>query len=285
MTSKRRKNSIGSRDIEPWLLFDMSYLCYRAFYSTPNLEFNGRPTGILYGVLRDISSAMSMFSSSRVLFCFDSGKSLRRTENPEYKKTRDDSNAAAREAVHLAAVELRRRILPRLGFNNVFAQRGYEADDIIAAAALEIGIKSRRKIVIISADQDLYQLLTPRCVLWNPRTGSTYTEKCLYREYGITPDKWADVKAIAGCSSDELPGIKGVGAKTAARFLAGTLKSTTKAFEAIVKGSEIWQRNLRLVRLPFEGCVVPKRKRDTATSKRWKKVMDELGIKTIPSPI
>ena len=106
------------------------------------------------------------------------------------------------------------------------------------------------RFVIVSTDQDLWQLLSgDRVTVWNPRTKKMLTEQAFRERWGIGPSQWADVKAIAGCPGDGVPGVPGVGEKTAAKFMAGRLKDTTKAYNRVVEANDLWERNLRLVRL------------------------------------
>ena len=109
----------------------------------------------------------------------------------------------------------------------------------------------------------------------------TITAGWFEKEYGIGPSMWADVKALAGCPGDCVEGIVGVGEKTAIKFLTGNLKTSTKAYGCIIEGREIWNRNLELVRLPYEGTPKLRLKSDEASRSRWDVVMKRLGMNTL----
>ncbi|MFH1609683.1 MAG: hypothetical protein ABID40_03550, partial [Candidatus Bipolaricaulota bacterium] len=92
---------------------------------------------------------------------------------------------------------------------------------------------------------------------------------------------WAEVKAIAGCSGDGVPGIRGAGDRTAVKYLNGRLNVTTKVWGRIEAGRGMIQRNLRLVRLPFEGCPEVRLVEDRPTVEGWNAAMRELGIDSL----
>ena len=114
--------------------------------------------------------------------------------------------------------QLRKRILPRIGFNNNHLQTGYEADDLIAKYVKD----NAEELVIASADNDLLQLLYFADFL-NLSKNKLITSKSFFSEYGILPAQWGMVKQIAGCSSDNVKGIQGVGEITAIKYLKGEL--------------------------------------------------------------
>ncbi|GAH00618.1 unnamed protein product, partial [marine sediment metagenome] len=97
------------------------------------------------------------------------------------------------------------------------------------------------------------------------------------------PREWKLVKALAGCSTDGIPGVKGVGEKTAIKYLTSQLKETTKACQAIIskEGIKIFKRNLKLVALPFKGTNVFKLKKDKLSKEGWIKVTKTLGMKSL----
>ena len=146
------------------------------------------------------------------------------------------------------------KVLPKLGFKNNFIQTGMEADDLIAAITQNYDVE----LVIISADQDLYQLLTPTVSMYSSKGKKLTTDKSFTKEYGIKPDKWARVKQIAGCSTDNVKGIEKVGEKTAIKYIKDELGKKTKAYNNIVQGDAIIERNEALVKLPFKGTKIPK---------------------------
>ena len=124
------------------LLLDVHYLAYRSFHSIGHLSFDDYPTGVLYGIFRDVLQTMERFQTHRAIWCFDHGRSKRHDILPEYKSTRRNKRKEASEDEKQRHKEMKEQIkrlrtdlLPRLGFKNVFAEEGYEGDDLIAAIA------------------------------------------------------------------------------------------------------------------------------------------------------
>jgi DNA polymerase-1 len=133
----------------------------------------------------------------------------------------------------------------------------------------------------VSSDSDLYQLLSPKVTIWNPIKKTIFNLKSFQDKYRISASMWADVKAIAGCNSDDIPGVKGVGDITAIKYLSGNLKTTHRLFDTIVAGIKLWRRNIQLTRLPFPGLDPIKLKRDRVSEKDWRSLMDELGMSSM----
>jgi DNA polymerase-1 len=243
------------------LLVDCSNLCYAAYFTTGQLSYEGQPTGIIYGFLRKLHTLARDLKPDGMIFCWDSRKSFRKQIFPDYKKHRQQKSPQDIEDLNEAFVqfnEIRKDVLPTLGFRNSFRAVGYEADDLIAY----ISMRLPDNYVIVSSDQDLYQLLyqgihtsTKIC---NPSNGKIMDTDTFRKVYGIHPDQWAIAKSIGGCNSDEVPGIPGVGdpAKSnssgAIRYLKGVL-TKGKVFDAIEskEGQKIIKRNMLLVALPF----------------------------------
>ncbi len=268
-----------------WLLIDVSYFAWRSFYAIPGLAWEGVKTTVVYGVLREVEQLQDLLNTRNVVFAFDVGKGLRKKAFPGYKAKRKDydemdhDEIVARAEMYEQIKRLRTKYLPAIGYRNIWWADGYEADDLIAAGCQNL--PEGDDAVIVSRDADFYQLLGPRVSIWNSSKKRMVDADWLRGEFGIGPGQWADVKAIAGCKSDEVPGVEGVGEITAAKFLAGTLKDTTKKYQAIVRNNAIWERNLPLVRLPYEGCPVPEFREDETTSAKWRRVAERLGITTL----
>lgn len=262
------------------LIIDTSYLAYRSFYAMGELQYDGVGTVVPFGVLRDTVILHERFVPDRTAFCFDIGMPKRKLYCQSYKERRrkeeqdDEEKSKARGEVRRQIKRLYRSILPSLGYNNLFGHKGYEADDLIARLALRYPKIDK---VIVGADSDLYQLISERASVYNPQKKKLITKKSFEEEWGICPSMWGLVKAIAGCTTDNIPGVKGVGEKTAVKFVSGRLQSG-KIFEKIVNQRAFWQENLKLVQLPFEGTPDCKVVPDTVSQKRWKEVKKELGI-------
>jgi DNA polymerase I len=269
--------------MKTWLLIDSHYLCWRAHRTTGGLSHKGSITGIIYGFLRDIVTLKDLHNTQRFVFCFDSPRKdlLRRNDYPEYKAKRDVKEVDDKlfREVGRQIQEIRKHILPELGFKNIFWEKGYEADDLIASVCQTLDLN--HDAVIVGADKDLYQLLGPKVCIYNPTQAKAITEKSFTEKYGVTPSQWVDVKAIAGCGTDNVPGIRGVGEVTAAKFINGKLSPQSAAFKAIVKGNTCWRENRRLVALPYEGTPVYQLQKDHIDFEAWDKVCKRLGIKSL----
>lgn len=266
-----------------WLLLDCDYLCHRAFYSTGTLKFGDVLTGVVFGFLRDIVNFQQLFQTDDIAFCFDHGKSLRVLEYPRYKSNRQQvegtSEFNAKKELAFQIKQLRLDYLPSIGFRNVFWQNGYEADDVIASVCKNL--TKRESAVVISADHDLYQLLTDRVIIFNPHKKQTVTVKTFEDEWGLSPTQWVDIKSIAGCQTDCIAGVQGVGEKTAAKFITGSLKTSAKAFNAIVKGNAVWKRNRYLVQLPYPGTDRFELEDDKIKREDWTELTTRLGMKSL----
>lgn len=269
-----------------WLVLDVNYLCWRNFYSgMRNLSYNEIPTGVVFGLLRDIANFQQTHSTKKLVFCFDHGKSIRKQMDPGYKASRqakrdaltaDEQNAiqALMDQVEL----LKTKVIPKLGYRNVFYQEGYEADDMIASFCRS---NPNLPIIIVSADADLYQLLSPNVSMWNP-TEQRFTHVEDYiAAWGLKPRQWPQVKALAGCSSDDIRGVVGVGEKTAAKFLRGEMKPTGKIYDAIAGAKPVVKKNLKLVTLPLEGAVPLSPVPDETNNKVWNKMVKKYGMTSL----
>lgn len=269
---------------QAWLLIDCGCMAWRAFHSTGQLKHMGRSTGVAYGVLRDVQLLVEKFGTSRCVFAFDSKTSLREAIYPQYKCSRKaraqsatDEERAARKACYEEIDRLHDELLPAVGYKNVFRVEGYEADDILAKVAIEK--PDDVEAVIVSSDKDLWQCLRSGVVCYNPTKKTMMTTLTFMHDWLINPWYWASVKAIAGCDSDDVPGVAGVGEITAARYIAGSLKETSTKYAVIkAQSEEDRKRNLKLVVLPYPGLVLPEVKPDEFSEAALLKVQTDLGI-------
>lgn len=268
---------------EKLLVVDVSGLAYRAFHSMRELSFEGLPTAVSYGVLRDVLYLRDLFYTNRFVFVFDRGKSLRNAIYPQYKEHRKDAITQDAEKVALRKslrVQIRRfhdDVLPELGYRNVISAYGYESDDLMAKLCEDY---PQQEMMLITSDHDMFQLLGKNVMMWSPSKKRVITAELFRADWGISPTQWADVLALAGCATDNVKGVHGVGPKTAIKFLRGDLVKG-KAFEAIVNSNELWKSNLELVRLPFKGTPSWDLQDDDVTERRWSKVTRSLGITSL----
>lgn len=272
---------------DPLLLIDVSYMAYRAFHAMGALAHGGEGVAVAFGVLRDVVGLQNQFQTGRCVFAFDHPAPKHRAAIlPTYKASRRARYLEESAEEKEARADFRRQLaalykthLPAAGFANVFAAAGYEADDIIAKVVQRL--PPGEEAIIVSSDADLWQLLRPGVVVWNPQKAKLLTATGFALKWGIEPDRWADVKAIAGCSGDDVPGVPGVGEATAAKYLRGELGAHTKAHAAIEDRFAMWQENLKLVRLPYYGTPDFEIRPDGVTEETWCGVADALGAKSL----
>ena len=248
------------------------------------MSWEGQATGVTFQFFQWILSYKRQFETDNLMFCFEGGSLYRNNIYPEYKASRrkDESKLTEEEKnayseLHGQIVELRRRWLLKMGFKNVITYRGYESDDVMAAFAKN----TKDEVILVTSDEDLYQCLEgDRVVMYSPHKKTFYTEKALMEEYGVKPKQWALVKALAGCAGDNVEGLKGIGERTACKFLRGELNPTSKVYEIIKseKAKEVVRRNRPLVELPYKNCPIPDPKEDEVTVEKWDEVCDQLGM-------
>jgi len=218
------------------------------------MKYGKDTTGVIFGVLRELQGTIRMFKDSNVVIAADSQKSLRRDLFPGYKnRIRKEETEQEKDARWDAIRQinlLKREILPAIGIRNVFEYDGYEADDVMAE--LVFNKNSWSKPTIITGDQDLFQML-PYANMWIATKKQKVTADKFIEMYGIPSQLWSEVKAIAGCSSDTVPGVKGIGEVTAIKYLTGKLPggSKRKSIEDAEKSGHL-ELMRKLVVLPFK---------------------------------
>jgi len=238
----------------PWLLIDGGYLAYRALWSLRGDPVSQQRELIAFGMMDDLRCICcdSRCQSNRVAVFFDSADRVRRELFPKYKMNRKPKTFEEQEqkdflhdSIHFAIKET----FPVIGVP-VYQKVGYEADDLIASACSGCG-----QAIVITADNDLYQLISDSVHWYNPHRRIYHTKSSFVDEKGISPSDWVKVKAIAGCSGDGIPGVGGVGEKTAIQYLLKTCSISLRRTNAIEcpKGRAIIERNLKLVQLPYIG--------------------------------
>jgi len=269
-----------------WLVIDVSYLCHRAFHTTQGLSWKEKPTGVVFGFLKSIGFFKDEFQTDHIAFCFEHPHLFRKEIFEGYKAkrhaaNRDEAEIKSIRGLQIQISELRQRYLPMIGFKNIFCCRGMESDDLIASIAKNL--PKNEEAILITADHDLYQCLRPNVAIYSPQARKRITKANFMRTYGIRPSQWAVMKAIAGCHGDEVPGVGGVGEKTALKYLRGELDPKCKAFQIITSkaGKERVRLNRRLVQLPYEGCPSPQLIEDSIDPKGWREVCGTLGMRSI----
>jgi len=283
-----------------WLLIDSNNICWQSFYAMGRLSWKESPisqespTEALYGLLRRLLSLQARYTTRRVAFCFDVGESVRKARCETYKANRkklaeslSDEDKEERQGLYDQINLLREEYLPYIGYRNVFGIERYEADDIIAHLCLSTSyqIVKPDKAVIVSNDKDLLQCLRDNVSI--DKNDTNYTKTNFMAKWRFHPKKWAEVKAISGCSTDNIPGVPGVGELTAAKYIRGILPKHHKTYKAIQECEEIIRLNRQVVELPYKYfrptdlLHTLKLRSDKLNKKRWRKLMRKLGMRSL----
>lgn len=261
------------------LLFDCNYLCRRAMFSVGHLD-----NGVMFGFLKDMILVCEQFPDHQPVFCFDQGKPKRTELFPGYKAfrrqrnskwTSDRQEAETQYREQLAA--LKTKWLRRIGYRNIFSAEGFEADDLIASICLGDSYDN----IIVANDRDFLQLLSGTTQMWDVQKRQMLTRQWFRDAYGLEPHRWVDVKSIAGCSSDNIPGVQGVGERTAVKYLRCQLPEKTMTYKRILDSVGMIAANRVLVKLPFPGTPSLKIKPDRLTDDSWFNTMEKLGMDSL----
>ncbi|MBD2785055.1 DNA polymerase I [Xenorhabdus sp. DI] len=200
----------------PLILVDGSSYLYRAYHAFPPLtNSSGEPTGAMYGVLNMLRSLIMQYKPSHVAVVFDAkGKTFRDELFAEYKSHRPPMPDDLR-----LQIEPLHKMVKAMGLP-ILVVSGVEADDVIGTLALQAE-KEGRSVLISTGDKDMAQLVTPNITLINTMTNTILGPEGVKEKYGIPPELMIDFLALMGDSSDNIPGVPGVGEKTALGLLQG----------------------------------------------------------------
>lgn len=200
--------------VDPVFLMDGSAFIYRGFFANRNMQrSDGFPTNALVVVTRVLLRILREERPQYFLFVKDGrGKNFRHDIYPLYKANRD---ATPEDLIR--QMEPIERMVAALGMS-LEVSDGCEADDCIASLAARLS--KERPVVIVSGDKDLKQCLGPNIFMWDPafKEEKLLTSDQFTKESGLTPAQWADVQALVGDTSDNIPGVPGIGPKTAAKI-------------------------------------------------------------------
>ncbi len=202
------------------LLIDGNSLLHRAFHALPDSlsTSSGQPTNAIYGLAQMLLPLLEEKSPDAALVAFDApGKTFRDELFEDYKAGRPPTDETL-----IAQFDLAHELIDALGMTQTEIA-GYEADDIIGTVAEKAGAAGY-EVLIITGDRDMLQLIDDQISVLATIRGFSemrlYESDKVYDEYGVWPNQIADYKALVGDSSDNIPGVAGVGPKTAAQLLA-----------------------------------------------------------------
>ncbi|MDF7670713.1 DNA polymerase I [Orbaceae bacterium ESL0721] len=214
MTNTTPLSQTTSQD-KPIILIDGSSYLYRAFFACPPLtNARGEPTGAIFGVVNMIRSLLNEYQPSHIAVVFDAkGGSFRNEIYADYKATREAMPENLRPQIEPIHTILKNMGLPLL------CVEGVEADDVIGTLARQAE-KAGLNVLISTGDKDMAQLVSDKITLINTMNNTVLDPKGVEAKFGIPPSKVIDYLALMGDSSDNIPGVPGVGEKTAQSLLA-----------------------------------------------------------------
>lgn len=239
------------------LLIDGHSLMFRAFYALSPDSFrtpDGQHTNAIHGFISMLLNILSGEKPTHLAVAFDlSRESFRTLEYPEYKGTRGETPPE-----FIGQTELLREALEAMNIRTI-TRENYEADDIIASLA-DQAADAGFTVSVVSGDRDTFQLIREETTILYPVKGvlnlARMTDEAVYEKYGVHAKQYPDLAALVGETSDNLPGIPGVGPKTAAKWLQlfgnlqGVLNAQTeitgKVGESLREHAELAVRNRRL---------------------------------------
>ncbi|MGA8112732.1 MAG: 5'-3' exonuclease H3TH domain-containing protein, partial [Actinocatenispora sp.] len=218
------------------LLIDGHSVAYRAFFALPVENFStstGQPTNAVYGFTSMLINVLSDEQPSHVAVAFDvSRRSFRTEKYADYKAGRSETPADFQGQVSLIG-----EVLTALRITQV-TKEGYEADDVIATLTRQ-SADAGFDVLICSGDRDAFQLINDQVTVLYPKKGvsdlARMTPDAVTDKYGVGPDRYRDLAALVGETSDNLPGVPGVGPKTAAKWIGqyASLDGVVAAADAI----------------------------------------------------
>jgi DNA polymerase-1 len=191
-------------------IIDTFGFLFRSYYALPPLKSKtGFPTGMITGFTNFIASIGKDFQTDYLIFALDSkGDTFRNTIYPDYKGHRPEAPEDLK--VQLPVVI---DLIEKMGFQTA-SKIGFEADDIIASLSNDAKSKGLQ-VRVVSHDKDLYQLIEDNIFMFDPLKKKIVTKEDCFTKYGVYPKQFTDYQSLLGDSADNVPGVKGVGAKTA----------------------------------------------------------------------
>ena len=195
-------------------LVDGSGYIFRAYYAVQKLSTSkGFPTNALYGFTKMLLKLINLAESDNIVIVFDAGRETFRNElYPKYKANRSECPEDL-----VPQMPYFRQISKALGLQ-VLETVGFEADDVIGTCTERL-TKEDCEVIIVSGDKDLMQLVSPNVEIWDTMKDKIYKRKDVIEKFGVPPEKVVELLGLMGDSSDNIPGVSGVGPKTASQLI------------------------------------------------------------------
>ncbi len=252
-SASKKTDQTTAADRPRLMLMDGHSLAYRAFFALPAENFTtatGQPTNAIYGFASMLANTLRDEAPTHFAVAFDvSRKTWRSTEFPEYKANRSKTPDEFKGQVELIGELLDTMHVPR------FAVDGFEADDVIATLATQAEAAGF-DVLIVTGDRDSFQLVSEHTTVLYPTKGvselTRFTPEKVEEKYGLTPQQYPDFAALRGDPSDNLPGIPGVGEKTAAKWITqfGSFAELVERAEEVKgKAGQNFREHLEAVKL------------------------------------
>lgn len=213
------------------LLVDGNSFCYRAFYAVRELRTSkGRPTNAVYGFITMIERLLKQVDPDGIALTFDvKGPTFRHKRYEDYKVQRAPMPEDLVEQMPVIKEVVRAFRIP------IFEKEGYEADDVIATLASRLARKGH-EVYAVTGDKDALQLVTEKVRVLNPQKDNAIYDRSSVREkWGVDPEQVPDLMALMGDTSDNIPGVHGIGDKTASKLINeyGSLEKLYKNIDKV----------------------------------------------------
>jgi len=199
-----------------FFLIDATAFCYRAFYALTNLRTSGgQPTNAVYGFINILNKILKEQQPDYLVCCFDlSRDTFRLKKFAQYKMQR-----AVMPDGLMSQIPLIKEVVSAYGIP-IFEKAGFEADDLIAQLARTAALRSLA-VTIVSSDKDILQLVDKHISVFSPYkdSGVLYDPAKLKERFGVVPEQLVDIIALMGDAADNLPGVPGIGDKTAGKLI------------------------------------------------------------------
>lgn len=234
-----------------FFIIDGSSYVYRAFYAIRELSNSaGLPTNATYGFTKMLLKIINEKKPDYLAIAFDAkGDTFRNELYKDYKAHRPPMPDALAQQIPYIHLMVGAFQIPLL------LETGLEADDLIGTLAKK-GEEAGLSVVIVTGDKDMYQLITPRVTVYDSMKNQTYTELTIQEKFGITPGQIVDMMGLMGDAVDNIPGVKGIGEKTAMQLIQtfGTLENLLGRIEEVKrpKQRELLESQQKMARLSRE---------------------------------
>ncbi|HDZ76508.1 MAG TPA: DNA polymerase I [Candidatus Omnitrophica bacterium] len=196
-------------------LFDANSFCYRAFFALgKNLSTSyGQPTGAIFGFVNILNRILRENNPDYVSVCFDVSKeTFRNKQFKDYKKERPPMPDEL-----VTQIPIIKEIISAYNFC-IHEKEGFEADDVIATIAKKL--EKKFDVFVVSGDKDMMQLVNDHIKIYNPyHKNLIIDKKAVFSKFGIKPENMVDLMALMGDAADNIPGVKGIGEKTAGKLV------------------------------------------------------------------